>query len=67
MADNQDGDVTLDELRVLARLAGLPLEEGELETLLPVYQFLRSQVAMLHESDLPVGGPATTFPADWNR
>ena len=36
-----EGDVTIDELRALVRVAGLPLEESELEELLPLYLFLR--------------------------
>ena len=62
-----DENVTMDDLRTLVRLAGLPLDERELEELLPLYQFLRERVAMLHETDLPLGGQAMTFPADWGR
>ena len=62
-----DENVTMDELRTLVRLAGLPLDERELEELLPLHQFLRERVAMLHEADLPLGGQAMTFPADWAR
>jgi hypothetical protein len=62
-----DENVTMDELRTLVRLAGLPLDERELEELLPLYQFLRERVAMLHEADLPLGGQAMTFSADWAR
>lgn len=67
MADSGASNVTIDDLRALANLAGLPLDEGELEELLPLYQFLRDKVAMLHEADLPLGAPAMTFPADWGR
>ena len=67
MPTANEGDVTIDELRALVRVAGLPLEESELEELLPLYQFLRQRVAMLHEADLPLGGQAVTFPADWSR
>ncbi len=67
MVDTNEPEITIDDLRVLARAAGLPLDEDELASILPVYQFLRRQVAMLHEADLPLGGQAMTFPADWNR
>ncbi len=67
MADSGETNVTIDDLRALANLAGLPLDDGELEELLPLYQFLREKVAMLHEADLPLGGQAMTFPADWGR
>ena len=59
--------VTMDDLRALVRVAGLPLDDAELEELLPLYQFLRQRVDMLHEADLPLGGQAMTFPADWSR
>ena len=67
MTAANEADVTIDELRALVRVAGLPLEESELEELLPLYQFLRQRVAMLHEADLPLGGQAVTFSADWSR
>ncbi len=59
--------VAMDEFRALVRIAGLPLDDSELEELLPLYQFLRNRVDRLHEADLPLGGPAVTFPADWSR
>ena len=67
MAASGESTVTMDDLRALVRVAGLPLDDAELEELLPLYQFLKQRVAMLHEADLPLGGPAMTFPADWNR
>ena len=67
MADAGESAVSLEDFRVLVRLAGLPLDEEELEELLPLYQFLRQRVDMLHEADLPLGGQAMTFPADWSR
>ena len=57
----------MDDFRVLVRMAGLPLDDEELEELLPLYQFLKQRVEMLHEADLPLGGQAMTFPADWSR
>ncbi len=67
MADAGESTVSMDDLRALVRVAGLPLDDGELEELLPLYQFLKQRVDMLHEADLPLGGQAMTFPADWNR
>ena len=67
MAESNESTVSMDDLRALVRVAGLPLDEAELEELLPLYQFLRQRVDMLHEPDLPLGGQAMTFPADWNR
>ena len=67
MPEPAEPAVTLDDFRTLVRLAGLPLDEAELEELLPLYRFLRQKVQMLHEADLPLGGQAMTFPADWNR
>ena len=59
--------VTLDDLRTLARLAGLPLDEGEIAELLPLYQYLRQRVDALHDASLPLGAPAATFAADWRQ
>ena len=67
MADAGESVVSMDDLRALVRVAGLPLDDAELEELLPLYQVLRQRVDMLHEADLPLGGQAMTFPADWSR
>ena len=67
MSDVSESAVSMDDFRVLVRMAGLPLNDEELEELLPLYQFLRQRVEMLHEADLPLGGQAMTFPADWSR
>ncbi len=67
MAEAGESTVSMDDFRVLVRMAGLPLDDEELEELLPLYQFLRQRVEMLHEADLPLGGQAMTFPADWSR
>ena len=62
-----ESTVTMDDLRALVKAAGLPLDDAELEELLPLYRFLRQRADMLHEADLPLGGQAMTFPAEWNR
>lgn len=67
MGETGESTVSMDDFRVLVRMAGLPLDDEELEELLPLYQFLRQRVEMLHEADLPLGGQAMTFPADWSR
>ena len=67
MSDVSESAVSMDDFRVLVRMAGLPLDDEELEELLPLYQFLKQRVEMLHEADLPLGGQAMTFPADWSR
>ena len=67
MGDVSASGVSMDDFRVLVRMAGLPLDDAELEELLPLYQFLKQRVGMLHEADLPLGGQAMTFPADWGR
>ncbi|MCY4414767.1 MAG: hypothetical protein OXE87_00425 [Chloroflexi bacterium] len=67
MSESSESTVSMDDFRVLVRLAGLPLDDEELGELLPLYQFLRDRVDMLHEADLPLGGQAMTFPADWSR
>ena len=67
MAEAGETTVTMDDFRALVRIAGLPLDDSELEELLPLYQFLRQRVDMLHEADLPLGRQAMTFPADWGR
>ena len=59
--------VTADDLRALLRIAGLPLDEGEIAELLPLYQYLRQRADTLHEAHLPLSAPAVTFPADWQR
>lgn len=67
MDESAESTVSMEDFRVLVRIAGLPLDEAELDELLPLYQFLRQRVEMLHEADLPLGGQAMTFPADWGR
>ena len=67
MAEAGESTVSMDDFRALVRIAGLPLDDAELEELLPLYQFLRNRVDMLHEAGLPLGGQAMTFPADWGR
>ena len=67
MADPDELALTMEDFCVLVRAAGLPLDDSELEELLPLYRFLRERVQTLHEADLPLGGPAMTFPADWGR
>ena len=65
--ESVESAVSMDDFRALVRIAGLPLDESELEELLPLYRFLKQKVDMLHEADLPLGSQAMTFPADWNR
>ena len=67
MAEANETTVSMDDFRALVRIAGLPLDDSELEELLPLYRFLRQRVDTLHEADLPLGGQAMTFPADWSR
>ena len=67
MAEAGEPTVSMDDFRALVRIAGLPLDDSELEELLPLYRFLKSRVDMLHEADLPLGGQAMTFPADWSK
>ena len=67
MAEAGESTVSMDDFRALVRIAGLPLDESELEELLPLYRFLKNRVDMLHEADLPLGGQAMTFPADWSK
>ena len=67
MAEAGESTVSMEDFRALVRIAGLPLDDSELEELLPLYQFLKQRVDMLHEAGLPLGGQAMTFPADWSR
>ena len=67
MAEAGESTVSMDDFRALVRIAGLPLDDSELEELLPLYRFLKDRVDMLHEADLPLGGQAMTFPADWSK
>ena len=67
MAETGESTVSMDDFRALVRIAGLPLDDSELEELLPLYRFLKDRVDMLHEADLPLGGQAMTFPADWSK
>ena len=67
MAESAESSVSMEDFRALVRVAGLPLDDAELEELLPLYRFLRQRVEMLHEAELPLGGQAMTFPADWGR
>ena len=61
------GVVTGADLRALVRVAGLPLDDGEIAELLPLYQYLRQRVDALHDASLPLGAPAATFAADWRQ
>ena len=61
------GAVTAADLRALVRVAGLPLDDGEIAELLPLYQYLRQRVDALHDASLPLGAPAATFAADWRQ
>ncbi len=67
MAETGESTVSMEDFRALVRIAGLPLDDSELEELLPLYRFLKNRVDMLHEADLPLGGQAMTFPADWSK
>ena len=67
MAEAGESTVSMEDFRALVRIAGLPLDDSELEELLPLYRFLKNRVDMLHEADLPLGGQAMTFPADWSK
>lgn len=67
MADAGESTVSMEDFRALVRIVGIPLDDSELEELLPLYQFLKQRVDMLHEADLPLGGQAMTFPADWSK
>ena len=67
MAEAGESTVSMEDFRALVRIAGLPLDDSELEELLPLYRFLKDRVDMLHEADLPLGGQAMTFPADWSK
>lgn len=67
MAETGESTVSMEDFRALVRIAGLPLDDSELEELLPLYQFLKNRVDMLHEAVLPLGGQAMTFPADWSK
>lgn len=57
--------VTPDDLRALLRLAGLSLDQPEIDELLPLYRLLRQRADTLHEADLPLSVPSAIFPADW--
>ena len=57
--------ITPDDLRALLRLAGLPLDQPEIDELLPLYRLLRQRADTLHEADLPLSVPSAIFPADW--
>ena len=67
MAEAGESTVSMEDFRALVRIAGLPLDDSELEELLPLYRFLKDRVDLLHEADLPLGGQAMTFPADWSK
>ena len=45
--------VTADDLRALLRIAGLPLDEGEIAELLPLYQYLRQRADTLSKPTCP--------------
>jgi hypothetical protein len=61
-----NGSISLEDFRVVTRHAGLQLTEAELQRLLPRYQQLMEQVALLHDPELPLPGPAVNFSARWS-
>lgn len=61
-----DEETTIvEELKLLARRAGLDLSPQELERLRPLYQQLMAQISRLHDPSLPLEEPAVIFPATW--
>ncbi len=64
MPNQEPGDMTLEEFRVISRRAGLDFSIEEMEHLLPLYQQFAEQISMLHDPDLPLGLPADKFEAD---
>lgn len=64
MTRPESDEITLDEFRVISQRAGLDFTQEEMEHLLPLYQQLAQQLRLLHDPDLPLGLPATTFVAD---
>ena len=67
MSSPQSEMLTLDDFRVIVRRAGLELGQEEMERLLPMYQNLIGQLAVLHDPALPLGLPADTFSPDWTE
>ena len=58
--------ITPEDFKVVVQRAGLELTPEEMERLLPMYQHLAGQLALLHDPELPLGLPADTFSPDWN-
>ena len=56
MATTQPDDITLDDFRAIVASAGLPLDQAELEHLLPQYQQLQRQLQAIHD---PRPGPGS--------
>ncbi len=67
MSTHESNPVTLEEIKALARRAGLDLTTDELEGLLPLYQEFTQQLAMLHDPSLALEEPVMVFPAEWHQ
>ena len=66
MTTTQPDDITLDDFRAIVSSVGLPLDQAELEHLLPQYQQLQRQLQAIHDPDLDLGLPADVFTPDWD-
>ncbi len=67
MNPTQSGSISLEDFRAIVQRAGLELSPEELEHLLPMYQTLVGQLALLHDPALPLPGPADVFVPDWHN
>lgn len=65
MSTQQPEMLSLEDFKVIVQRAGLNLEQGELERLLPMYRQLLGQLAAIHDPELPLGLPADVFSPDW--
>ena len=65
MSTSQPDAMTMDDFQAVVRRAGLDLEQQEMERLLPLYQQLLTQLAAIHDPELPLGLPADVFSPDW--
>ncbi len=61
----EQGEVSMEEFRLMAERAGLGLKEGELEELKPIYDLYAAYAAQLHTINYGPEEMVVEFRPDW--
>ena len=65
MTSTSDPEVSLEQFRIMAELAGLGMTQQELEELKPLYDLYLPYINQLHSLDLGAEEIALSFHPDW--